>query len=182
MKKTLSSTAASTTKKATGGKSSPKKKAQGKELDGTKSSTTHSIRREEVKQLEQFVKKRSQELDDEILTLREKLKNANNFSASQSKTLERSYKPKALVGSIENDSLNHLVGDQSLSIHGSGMNKVNLDPRQLMNESRHNTNILARQSKRFEDQLEETKSLDKTDRHKDHLITFLAKLRLSTIF
>lgn len=185
MKKSVSSSrggqSSSAAKKSSTAKGSSTLKKTVNILDGETSPRNKSIRREEVKQLEQFVKKRSQELDHEILSLRDKLKNTSTLP--QSSTLDRSYKTKAFVGSVENDTLQHLVGESPLNVRGSGVNKVSLDPTLLMEESRQHANEFASQSKKLQhqlDQIQHEKQGNLHD-HKDHLVSFLAKLRLSKL-
>ena len=161
-----------------------------------------AIQKAEINQLESFVKKRAKEVDMEIEALREKVKarTGGTLPPTTGKGTTRTGLPpgssnaKYMTGSIENDSISHLANSTPMEMKGKALGRVELDPHQLMEESRQAAATMNRQTRTLQKEvskseqvqedimsrtLDGVQSMKLTDDRKQQLIAFLAKLRLS---
>jgi hypothetical protein len=168
-----------------------------KTLSSTTSTNKHksTVREEELKQLQSYVRKRSQDIDVEILQLREKLKskglnetmktlpssttsmfgNSSLFQQSLKDTVGTKSK---LPASVENDSIMQMPNITGLGIDGKGINKVVLDPPSILTKSKDEAPKYEANINKIE-RMKEKQQVIMSEDERDHLITFLAKLKLS---
>lgn len=107
----------------------------------------------EIRQQQTFIKTRSLQLDQEIKALRQQLRVSDD--------------------SIENDSLKASVAAASLNVRGFGLGKVEFNNDMFeQNATKMKVNI-----PQFK--LDDSKSNIKPKTVKDHLVIFLAKIKLS---
>jgi hypothetical protein len=138
-----------------------------------------TVHEQEVKQLETYVKKRSEELDEEINSLRNKLKNRTLNDVVNDKSSSRRF-----GSSVEDASLKKVgYTSDGLTIGGKGLGKVNLDPSNLLNQARKQNSRYDSETKKLEKMKSKhettKKKVEMSEEERDHLITFLAKLKLS---
>ena len=114
-----------------------------------------TLQEAEAKQLESFIKTRNKELDQEISDLRGRLNKAGS-------------------GSIENAPLAAKAG-KDLAVQGIGLGKAEFET-DLMN---HNDEAYTRRNVEFKLDPSRTKSSQQPTN--DHLVTLLAKIKISKI-
>ena len=108
----------------------------------------------EIRQQQSFIKSRSEQLDREIKSMRDHLKLADS--------------------SVENESLKTAVASASdLSVRGFGLGKVEFD------DDKYTQNVSIMKNNLPQFQLDESRSSIKPKTVKDHLVMFLAKIKLS---
>lgn len=108
----------------------------------------------EIRQQQSFIKSRSEQLDREIKSMREHLKLADS--------------------SIENESLRTAVASATdLKVQGFGLGKVEF------NDDKYTQSVSKMKNNLPQFQLDESKSNIKPKTVKDHLVMFLAKIKLS---
>jgi hypothetical protein len=106
----------------------------------------------EIRQQRSFIKSRSQQLDQEIKTLRDQLKTSED--------------------SIENDSLKAKVAAVDLNVKGYSLGKVEID------NDKYTQNITNVKVNVPQFQLDGARSNIQPKTVKDHLVIFLAKIKL----
>lgn len=165
-----------------------------------------AFRDREYEQIEAEVKERSKKVDEEIAMMMEKVKQkqklvpgkssvgidpASRFGGSRS--LSSSTRPNSTsveppsaglsrykAGSIENDSLQNIgsITASGLAVDGRGLNTLSLDPSQVFQQTQMKNQTLQSTNKKFE-KLRYEREKEMTEEERDHLITFLAKLKIS---
>lgn len=106
----------------------------------------------EIRQQQTFIKNRSQQLDQEIKALRQQLKLSED--------------------SIENDELKAKVAATDLNVSGIGLGKVEID------NDRYTQNVTKMKVNLPQFQLDGARSNIQPKTVKDHLVVFLAKIKL----
>ena len=124
------------------------KKNQAKEL-----ALLETLQDAESRQLESFIKSRSQELDADIKAMRHKLKIPDD--------------------SIENDSLKARVAAVNLNVTGVGLGRVEF------NTDNFSQNVTKLKNSIPEFKLDPSKNSIQPKTVKDHLVLFLAKIKIS---
>jgi hypothetical protein len=167
-----------------------------KSLTGKKKGTSlHHVRDEEIRQLQSYIHKRNETLDDEIATLRNKLKNSKNFSgtsgsdrfsdkgrsrspSSRSPSPHRQQK-RQFSSSVESEHMKKLANNTNnrLAIGGKALGKVSLDSSNILSSTKKQNAVISSKMKKFE-KAKLQRNVEMTKEERDHLITFLAKLRL----
>jgi hypothetical protein len=139
-----------------------------------------TVHEQEINQLESYVRNRNKELDEEINSIRNKLKSSSLSAVVNDKSGSSRFKTSAEDGNLKKMSFT----SDGLAIGGKGIGKVNLDPSSLLNRTRTQTSELDSRSKKLDKMKEREKHSshrreELTEEERDHLITFLAKLKLS---
>lgn len=107
----------------------------------------------EIRQQQDFIKTRSRQLDEEIKTLRSQLKISDD--------------------SIENDSLKTRASASSMHVSGFGLGRVEF------NNDKYTENVAKMKVNVPQFHLDESNSKIQAKTVKDHLVIFLAKIKLS---
>jgi hypothetical protein len=107
----------------------------------------------EIRQQQSFIKSRSQQLDQEIKALRQQLKVSDD--------------------SIENESLKAKVASIDLNVKGFGLGRVEFD------NDKYTQDVTKMKVNLPQFQLDEARSKIQPKTVKDHLVMFLAKIKLS---
>lgn len=130
-------------------------KRTGKQLT-KEASLMKTLHDAEIRQQQEFIKTRSRQLDEEIKTLRSQLKVSGD--------------------SIENDSLKARNSSSDLRVSGFGLGRVEFDNDRFADiaPKMKTTNTL-------QFKLDESKSNIQPKTVKDHLVIFLAKIKLSKL-
>jgi hypothetical protein len=178
---------------STSSSSATKKSVAGKK----KATSHHHVRDEEIRQLQSYIQKRNETLDDEIAVLRDKLKISKNFSgtggsdrfsekgrskspSSRSPSPHRSIKPKKqFSSSVENEHMKKLANNTNnrLAIGGKALGKVSLDSSNILSSTKQQNAAISSKMKKYE-KAKVQRNIEMTEEERDHLISFLAKLRL----
>lgn len=128
---------------------------QGKQL-AREAALMETLHDAEIRQQQSFIKTRSQQLDQEIKNLREQLKVSED--------------------SVENDSLKASVAAVDLKVKGFGLGKVEFD------NDKYTQNVTKMKINLPKSQLDRSRNNIQPKTVKDHLVIFLAKIKLSKEF
>lgn len=131
----------------------------------------HTVHKAEMEQLSTFIKKRSQVLEDEISDMQQKFRSTDR--GREALAAASTARPRR-TGSVENDSLEHVAEFGDLHLQGTGLGKVQLQPKNLIQESKRAAPKLAQASQT----LENIRFQQPPDT--DQLVTLLAKLKLKS--
>ena len=128
-------------------------RSTGNKLIARENALLETLQDAETRQLESFIKTRSQELDEDIKSIRQKLKMSDN--------------------SVENDSLKARVAAVDLNVTGKGLGRVEF------NTETFTQNVTKMKDTLPKFQLDPSRHNIQPKTVKDHLVILLAKIKLS---
>ena len=151
------------------------------------------LREKEYEKISTVVRQRTKEVDEKLADMMQSMKQKEELMKSRGSrgstrtvgnsklgaTSSRYHKG----GSIENDSLYNIgsVTATGLTIDGKGLGKYSMDPHNLLTQTQRQNESLEATSRKLE-KIKYQREQEMTHEERDHLSTFLAKLKISKCF